>query len=446
MIEAENDILLENLPLVIATDEELTDDFAFVCKLLEDSTSDLSEETSSTTSDEGPKEQQLDSTTLAKTKSKRGNQAVEYPSVGARNRFQYRQKQEMHQLRQQIEELKNTLTNVTHLSKPHTNASTWEQAARKERIECKRVLEENEQLRGAIDQQATFIDQMQRFFSKKPRLTMLSEEEMWQSYKLAAKKSLRIAAIHAIADRQLRRMQSAMIQIGVFNSKDDIFMAEPRATSPTSLVIDFVNHVKIPAPYRTISASCWQVMSETNDPFLPANATESAELIDPFTIYRQFTQPAGGIVAHSNTIRRYYTEDNRDVILWRTVLEDALVPHMARGAVDNEWGWLLFAPEPDEPMFSRVTFLHQVLVDNAKPVHNGIAVKIAIQQAIRNYRLCERPDVPYKFSCAPPNEMDTKCDPIMHAYMGKGKRLELAISAAIENAVLVSQTQSHIQH
>ncbi|CAK4333657.1 unnamed protein product [Aphanomyces euteiches] len=343
MNEAENDILLENLPLVIATDEELTDDFAFVCKLLEDSTSDLSEETSSTTSDEGPKEQQLDSTTLAKTKSKRGNQAVEYPSVGARNRFQYRQKQEMHQLRQQIEELKNTLTNVTHLSKPHTNASTWEQAARKERIECKRVLEENEQLRGAIDQQATFIDQMQRFFSKKPRLT-------------------------------------------------------------------------------------------------------SAELIDPFTIYRQFTQPAGGIVAHSNTIHRYYTEDNRDVILWRTVLEDALVPHMARGAVDNEWGWLLFAPEPDEPMFSRVTFLDQVLVDNAKPVHNGIAVKIAIQQAIRNYRLCERPDVPYKFSCAPPNEMDTKCDPIMHAYMGKGKRLELAISAAIENAVLVSQTQSHIQH
>ncbi|CAK4099331.1 unnamed protein product [Aphanomyces euteiches] len=46
----------------------------------------------------------------------------------------------------------------------------WKRMAHDEKLEKDTALHENEALRGAVDQQATFIDQMKKVLLKKPRL------------------------------------------------------------------------------------------------------------------------------------------------------------------------------------------------------------------------------------------------------------------------------------
>ncbi|KAG9407488.1 hypothetical protein AC1031_002205 [Aphanomyces cochlioides] len=50
--------------------------------------------------------------------------------------------------------------------------SLWERTAKEELAAKEKSLDENEYLREAIYQNATFIEQMQRVFHKKPRLTV----------------------------------------------------------------------------------------------------------------------------------------------------------------------------------------------------------------------------------------------------------------------------------
>ncbi|KAF0688797.1 Aste57867_19618 [Aphanomyces stellatus] len=443
--------VLEDLPFLIATDEALEDEFAFVCELLDDSSRAVGDDDDSRASaTDSPSSDNIngsphDATSTALEEppqlpsSKRKGEIV-YPEVGAKNRFQYRQKEEMKALRAQVDHLKATLTRLNPSLAPTTaqKRSVWEKAAKEERRECKRALEENDHLRDAVHQQMTFVQHMQRLLVKKrPKLTTKEEHTAeWESYKLAAQQSLRVAAIHAIADRQVRRMQSALIRAGLFHTTDEIYHATPRVQPDRTILIDFVNHVTCPAPFDVVGAACWQVLSNTHDPSLPVDATQTVETIDPWTVYQHFSQTFRGLVTFSNSIRKCYVETHRYVIVWRTVLEDARHPHMGRGAIDNEWGWMMVSTEPgrDPAQWCRVTFLNQVMAvpDHAPPC----TAMDVIEDAIRRYRFCERPaDPAQSFSCAPPNDEFEHADDAMKVFMGKGKRLELALSAAINNII-----------
>ncbi|ETW05253.1 hypothetical protein, variant [Aphanomyces invadans] len=349
---------LGDLQFLLATEDQLNEDLSLLCDLLsENSPSDQTTggSRSMSTSDamENATAALLPTKKIALTcipihhvsfaPSAAGHVAIEYPATGARNRFQYRQRQEIRLLRQQVDALKKTLAATMayhHASNALQRRSVWKQAADQERLACKRAIAENTQLQHAIREQATFIDRMQKVIVKKPRIAAIATEaEAWKSCKLVAHRPLRIAAIHAIADRQLSRMQSALIQAGVFNELNDKFFARAQPVNDNQLVMTFVSHVRIPAPYRTVAASCWQALAEAQDPSLPDGASEECEMVDPNTVYRRFTQVVDSIPAHSNVIRKYYPDGHQDVIVWRNVLEDALAPHLSLGAIDNEWGW-----------------------------------------------------------------------------------------------------------
>ncbi|CAK4086395.1 unnamed protein product [Aphanomyces euteiches] len=66
------------------------------------------------------------------------------------------------------------------------------------------------------------------------------------------------------------------------------------------------------------------------------------ERMDPFTVYARLETPPlppSGASGHSNMIRKYYVEPERHVIVSRTVVEDAAVPHMTFGAVEDRCVW-----------------------------------------------------------------------------------------------------------
>ncbi|CAK4085801.1 unnamed protein product [Aphanomyces euteiches] len=316
------------LEMLLATDEQVEDDFSFLCQLLEDSPSEAAEDSDtsmpnleqlSTNSSTQPPDRQA-------TKRKAPKQDA-LPAVGARNRFQYRQREELKQLRGHVESLKAQLASerLKHqaLSKPQdrNQVSQWELAARQQLLERNHALNENKQLKEALEEQATFLDQMQRFFMKKPRFEALSDgtsSDDWKALKLTAQQSLREAAIHAIADRQYRRMQHAFITAGLFGLAHDKYLsAMPRLQPDGSVLVEVKRQTLHPAPFRVVSKAFRDACSAH-----ASNAEADINFIDSSTVYQRFSCMAGEVRVHCNTVRKYYREDTRDIILRRTVLED----------------------------------------------------------------------------------------------------------------------------
>ncbi|RHY21094.1 hypothetical protein DYB32_009898, partial [Aphanomyces invadans] len=219
--------VLQDLPFLFASDNVLDDELAYVSDLLEPS-STLSDEAMNTiacTSDE--------SSSPPPTKP---------PKI---NKFRERQRQEIRSLRLEVQALKASLLGAQRDALKSSTVSSWERAAREEQFAAGKALYENERLRQNVQHNATFIDDMSRVLSKRPRLT-------------------------------------------------------------------------------------------------------NVERIDASTVYVANQYSDGDEVAHSNVVwKRYQGDDDdgddrddkkRHVIVWRSVLDDALVPHMAHGVVENDWG------------------------------------------------------------------------------------------------------------
>ncbi|KAG9407396.1 hypothetical protein AC1031_002126 [Aphanomyces cochlioides] len=260
------------LEMLLATDEQVEDDFSFLCQLLEDSPSETAEDSDTSM----PNLEQLSTNSSTQpsdwqtTKRKAPKQDA-LPAVGARNRFQYRQREELKQLRGHVESLKAQLASerlkYQALSKPQdrNQVSQWELAARQQLLERNHALNENKQLKEALEEQSTFLDQMQRFFMKKPRFAALSDgtsSDDWKALKLTAQQSLREAAIHAIADRQYRRMQHAFITAGLFGLAHDKYLSAMPCLQPDgSVLVEVKRQTLHPALFRVVSKAFWDACS-----------------------------------------------------------------------------------------------------------------------------------------------------------------------------------------
>ncbi|KAF0688798.1 Aste57867_19619 [Aphanomyces stellatus] len=356
----ETEVFLRDLQFLIATDEQVEDDFAQLCALLDDkSDSDEQSEASSSSSDNDSSVQHPTAAPLAASappKSKPGR---------GRNPYEHRQREELKSLKAQVDTLKRELastkasTDATRaLVSRKRGASPWEVAARDELLERNRALAENKQLKDAIADQATFVEQMQSLFLKKPRLVASCDptSEAWQAYKLAAQQSLRVGAIHAIADRQRRRVQHAMIQASLFQAVDvHRLSATPRVQADGTSLLELKGLGVIPLPCHIAGLACWRAICRFRP--VTADAVYATDEIDDHTVYETFSTVVQQRPVHSNMIRKYYPDATQHVVVWRTVLEDALVPHMTRGAVDNKWGWLVAAPLPEDASNSTIKFL-----------------------------------------------------------------------------------------
>ncbi|KAF0694504.1 Aste57867_14620 [Aphanomyces stellatus] len=420
--------ILQDLQFLIATDDQLHEDLSTVCDLFESESCHDDDNSGDTT------------TTAATTTT---------TTAGGRKRRVRvnHSKAELTQLRAQVEELKRSLDRA----KGKTAAfdmTLWEKAARRERIDLVRCRAENQELRDAVDERASFIESMKRVLYKKPRWTTLPDaswSEEWQSYKLAAQQSLRVAAIHAIADRQYHRQATAFIQAGIVDLVHDHVMATPVTLSNGDVIAQCVHHVNLPLPRHAVSAMCWHTLTgrRRTSP-LPDNAYETFETIDDHTVYERFCHTRDGVTGHSNNIRKHYPEEDRDVIVWRTVLEDALVPHMSKGAVDDTWGWLVISRHPDDETRCRLTGLVNIplkpLVQNkgssSSDADNDFShTTDVILTALRSCSIVDHSDGEF--------DMSEIAFPAVRTFLERGKFYETEFKASLSE-IMANLTTCHL--
>ncbi|CAK4516441.1 unnamed protein product [Aphanomyces euteiches] len=316
------DSWLQDLHLLIATDDQLQEELANVCEILdEDIELSFGESPSSSPLSHEPRPTQS-----TVDKRREGHEDARKETV-KRQRSYIRQRDEIHHLRQQVDQLTAVLKRKAR--NRQADISLWERTAREEFTEKTKSMEENKYLRVAIYQNSTFIDQMQRVFLKKPRLTSHIDvhSEEWKYYKLAAQSSLREAAIHAIADRQYHRMQSALVKADVFDRDKPLFIVKAIPHADRSYLLEAIH-------------------GHTH--------------IDPNTVYSTCMQERNGMTWHSNMVRKYYVELDCEVIVSRTVFEDAALPHMTKGAIEDRCIWLIVKPLPNELNRCRFTYLQHL--------------------------------------------------------------------------------------
>ncbi|ETV78533.1 hypothetical protein H257_08046 [Aphanomyces astaci] len=163
-----------------------------------------------------------------------------------------------------------------------------------------------------------------------------------QRYTLIAHSSPRTAAIHAIADRQRRRMHHTFLRAGVLDRADDSFRAR--------------------------GVALWQTMGQSQSSHMPFGMHEVLEHIDDACtlcgrITAATTDP-GAVTWHSNLIRKYYLPPAQQFeLVSRSVLDDALSPSASSDVVDNKAVWVQVVPLTDSTC--RLTFV--VRVDLERP-------------------------------------------------------------------------------
>ncbi|CAK4196123.1 unnamed protein product [Aphanomyces euteiches] len=207
-----------DLPFLIAKDDELSDELAQVSAILTSIDEEANESSKSVSSH--PKSVKRTSNSLSAS--------ITAPAWIS-NKYEFRQRQELRLLQKQVTELKEQLELARISSVKKLDLPKWKRAARLELQAKLRAIAENEQLKADIQGSTSFIATMQKYFRKKPRLSMDIDihSEEWMEYKLAAQASLRIAAIHAIADRQYRRMETAFINAKLIGVGGNVFCMKP---------------------------------------------------------------------------------------------------------------------------------------------------------------------------------------------------------------------------
>ncbi|CAK4133219.1 unnamed protein product [Aphanomyces euteiches] len=324
--------------------------------------------------------------------------------------------------------------------------SKWERLAMIESVEKDKVLRENERLREQVFRQATFIEQMEKFCRKRPRLQSNDiQSEEWQSYRLVAQKSLRVAAIHAIADRQLHRMQSTFIKTGIFDTSKYVlrinFVPQPGGSG----LVEFVNNIVLAAPFDTIGAIAWGIQGNETPVELPegvSQQTQEMEIIDEKTIY--IVNKDARNRSFSNTIRKRYVEPYRHVIVQRTVQEDALMPQMNRGAVENKSSWMEITPLPEDATKSRMAFVMYLEIGEL-PDKNDPAMKL-MESIIERFTIDHKPLLPGTFPPATSTKMvDTTAIPFVHvrSCAEREKLMMSAMAHSVNNAINKYMLDSH---
>ncbi|CAK4128252.1 unnamed protein product [Aphanomyces euteiches] len=346
-----------------------------------------------------------------------------------------RRKRDILELRRQVDILKATLLQAKNIAVGRPDMSVWERAARNQILAYSKSLSENEKLRAHVRENATFIEDMASTLRKRPRLSFDVHSEEWRTYKLAAQTSLRIAAIHAIADHQYKQLETAFIKAGIFECHHDVIRDELLQQPDGRIMPERVYHITIAAPFRLIGAAVWKVFNGEYPMRIPEGAEETLEKVDPHTVYQAFRNMDTNDEVHANMVYKYYVEANREVIVWRSVLEDALIPRMRDGVVQNKWGWLVLAPT-DNPSTCRVSFLHQV-----SPFDRNTKITFADYIESKNalmdkYAFGRPPEIPGTFPGGNVKEdMTVSLGPVKKTFLERDKELERTLKDVIDNVV-----------
>ncbi|OQR90891.1 hypothetical protein THRCLA_09165 [Thraustotheca clavata] len=277
-----------------------------------------------------------------------------------------RKRQNEHaELKQQVQELEDQLQFLTNMKAiDATFASNWENIARDLASHRQESTVENEKLRQKVAEQSEFIETLQTLLAKRPQLAVFENDE-WKALRLVADPAKRLHGMNALLHRQRQLLTGVFLQCGLLECQEEPIHKVNVCSDITKMLIsESVRLVKMDVPYPVLAEAAWNVSLGKEITEKWGDNYKILETIDPNTVYVEYVPrngvaDASGVLCARYLYRRYY-EENRVVIIWKSILEDECYPLDESVMRVHQSGWMVIEDGNRSPRHDDTQLQEQV--------------------------------------------------------------------------------------
>ncbi|OQR82604.1 hypothetical protein ACHHYP_15703 [Achlya hypogyna] len=263
----------------------------------------------------------------------------------ALQRHRQRQRDELAFLKHKVEELQQELEKLARDSTLRDilqPPGKWERLAKQERVTRTQALQENRELKEAINEQVEFAHSLAALIRKSPSLRCVSSDacEQWKQLRLVADPIARRAAFHAIADRDYSNATSAFIAAK---------LVEPTIEGRHYIPLLKDGHIEVqtilfqhlPATLEHAVSAIWDVLRGVYAVSALQGVYRVLEQVDADTLYvGSLRHYSLGKIQRRIVIKRFRESENRVVIVARNVHEDEVFQFDPRLGLAQEVSWM----------------------------------------------------------------------------------------------------------
>ncbi|ETV82821.1 hypothetical protein H257_04601 [Aphanomyces astaci] len=286
--------------------------------------------------------------------------------LGKKRKYVNRQKLELEYLRDTVDALQKQMDFLGNMqANQQQTGSEWKDLAAEQQLQAQLAFVENARLRTALQEELAFAETLAGIVRKKPKVLDLpsTSNNAWRDFKLVADIEARNTAIHAIADREYNKVLHNVLQSDAADSTSPS-TAHQTVKSTTvkylddgivpGIVIESFNRLMFPhVPFHILGHALWSFLNGDIGDVSHAASGSSFDQLDSVgddVVYMKSRWRIGNHNAHSadkelhaesRLLIKRYVEPSRQIVVWRNIIEDALLPLDASALTFHGSGWAM---------------------------------------------------------------------------------------------------------
>ncbi|KAF0682971.1 Aste57867_24984 [Aphanomyces stellatus] len=259
-----------------------------------------------------------------------------------------RAEHEVRYLRSQVEDYTRQLALLQDVN-PTKRPSEWKMRSKRQASERMAAEEENEVLRNMLEQNKRMAESLMKIVSKRPKLANSTYLEDWRANKLAADPAQRRAGFHAIVDAKYAQLEHVFIQHGLIDKEETVGLQTNVSYDERldDIVFEAVLVEGGDLPYRACADLLWLAYGVPTESETESNAVMETFGPDAMQLKVSTQFKKYNVTVHERIACKRYTEPNRVVMVFSSILEDELYPYPNGVYVSRETSWLVVSPDGD---------------------------------------------------------------------------------------------------
>ncbi|OQR93965.1 hypothetical protein ACHHYP_02003 [Achlya hypogyna] len=276
---------------------------------------------------------------------------AEHATDGGAKKRKYvnHQKLELDYLRKKVEEMEKQMEILGSMQTAQVMGGTqWKDMAKEQQLQMQLAVMENARLKAALQDELRFAETLAGIVQKRPKVLELptTKDSTWREFKLVADAAERATAFTAIADREYNKVLNLYLarQIQETHTVKSTTVKYLDDGVAPGIVIESFNRLAFNlVPFRMLGHAIWSFLNadHVND-VAGSDSFEKLATLDETMVYMKSRwQISAGHVAESRLVIKRFVEETREIVVWRNIIEDALLPLDPLAITFNGSGWAI---------------------------------------------------------------------------------------------------------
>ncbi|KAF0725067.1 hypothetical protein Ae201684_016465 [Aphanomyces euteiches] len=274
---------------------------------------------------------------------------------GKKRKYVNRQKLELEYLREKVEALQKQMEILGSMqTNQQQTGSEWKDLAAEQKMQTQMAFLENARLRAALQEELAFAETLAGIVRKKPKVLDLptTKDLQWREFKLVDDPEDRAVAFSAIPDREYNKVINTLLQ-------RDADTASKKTVKSTTvkylddgvvpgIVIESFNRLTFPGVhFHILGFALWSFINGdigdvTAAPGMSSDTFEKlATLGDNIVYMKSRWRISESLFAESRLLIKRFVEEGRQIVVWRNIIDDSLIPLDPNALTFHGSGWAM---------------------------------------------------------------------------------------------------------